>query len=249
MSERVKVHRESYFPVFKIDCRNRPYHAGTMIALDFSGKGILVTAAHVLEKDDRNACDSENQIFVFDDGELRQIQKFQTAKLPLPKKGEFLDLSVVIPTEFRVNDVVPSTISLNLLRRSQVHQGLYLAACGFPATKNKRNGRELTNRPYGYFGMVSDDKATERAGYDSRFYFSIKFDLKRSHRPGMKKIKAPSPYGISGGPVFFAHDFSGMESPTSELAGIAVAKDKENKHIVCVRAEFVEHIALTLLGS
>ena len=65
LSKRVNAQKYSYTPAFKVDCNGRPYHAGTLTAVTFNGLHVLVTASHVLERDLRNSCDAENQIFVF----------------------------------------------------------------------------------------------------------------------------------------------------------------------------------------
>jgi hypothetical protein len=239
ITERIEYYKHSYIPVFKADCEGRPYHYGTMCAITIDGFSALVTASHVLERDKDNKCDVDNLLYLFKNGEIKQLPDCDSAALPLTNPKEMLDLAVLIPRGWKIEDVVSTPIVENQFRKRNFHEKLYVGACGFPVSKNKRNGNELQSRPYGYFGLVANDVATTRAGYDSQFYFSFQIDLKRVYRGGQKKVKAPAPYGISGGPVFVAHDFIDSNFKLAEFAGIVVAKDKSKKHIVCVKGSFV----------
>lgn len=241
ISARANAFKFGYVATFKVDCDGRPYHAGTITAVAFPNVTVLVTAAHVLERDMRNKCDEENQIFVFMKDGLRQVQRFHTSKLPLPN-GELLDLTIFVPEGMNIAEIAQVPIPATIIRRLPLHEQLYLGACGFPESKNRRKGRDLSSRPYGYFGKIGKEAAVIRAGYDPRFYFSIKIDLKRVYRGNLKEVIAPAPEGISGGPVFTVFDFNDSTFDRTELAGIVVARDKQKKHLICVKGEFIEHI-------
>lgn len=236
---RANLFKGSFVPAFKADCEGRPYHAGTMTGMNFPGGQAFLTAAHVLDRDENNPCDDKYQIYVHDGSELTQIIRFDFRSIENRK----LDLAFFNTQDVLVSKVFAKPIDLNRFHRGPVTNAMYLVACGYPGSKNRRKGKSLSNRPYGYFGKVSNDKATRRAGYDPAYYFSIEIDLKRVHRNGQKRVKAPNPSGISGGPVFLVHDFSSIRLIEPAFAGIVVAKDKISKNLICVRAEFIAMIA------
>ena len=64
-------------PIFKILCDGTPYHAGTAFGIKHKGTRYMVTAAHVLEKDEGNTCDSTDEIFVPVNGSLMQVKHFE----------------------------------------------------------------------------------------------------------------------------------------------------------------------------
>jgi hypothetical protein len=241
ISANARRYSDSYVPVFKVDCREKPYHCGTLFLISHAEREILITARHVLDRDEENPCDQQDQIYAFSKGRVVQIEKFQTALLPLPSGG-YLDLCLMSPEGLNPRDFVEMPIPSNCIRRTQLHRDVYVAACGFPSTKNARRGRELTRRPYGYFGRVATDEVVRAEGYDPRFHFGIEIDLKRVYREGLNQMRAVDPDGISGGPVFAVHDFSqASDVKDVQLAGVVIARGERKKLLVCVRAEFILH--------
>ncbi len=235
-------YKMSYVPVFKIDVRDKPYHCGTMFSVSHMGNSFLVTAAHVLERDQKNPRDLDSQIYGFTDGRIVQIGKFLTANLTLPSR-ENLDLRIMSPIGLASSDFVAEPIPASNIWCGNMLRDFYVVACGFPKTKNRRKGRELTMRPYGYFGKIANEKLVSAEGYDPMFHFGIEIDLKRVYREGLNQIKAVEPDGISGGPVFVVHDFSRANvSIEPRLVGVVIARAKNSKMLICVRGEFLIHV-------
>jgi len=248
ISENANKFRGSYVPVYKGDCENRPYHAGTLVGIDLGHRVVLVTARHVLDKDQSNPCDEQNQIYAVIDGQMVQLNRLETALLPLPD-GEVLDVLVFVPGSADPQEVVREPVPAYALRREALTKNHYLVACGFPRTKNRRKGKELSVRPYGYFGLLAPESTTRAAGYDPSFHFSIEIDLKRTYRDGLRKVKAAEPQGISGGPVFLVYDFGSVLPAACEFAGIVIARAPNKKSLVCVRADLVALIAAERFGG
>ncbi|CAM8636374.1 hypothetical protein MCEMSHM24_03157 [Comamonadaceae bacterium] len=236
---------KSYVACYKADCEGRPYHAGTLTGIDLGHQVVLVTAKHVLDKDETNPCDQKYQIYAAVNGNLEQLNRLRTGILPLPN-GEHLDISVFIPETLEPRNIVDEPIPLDLIIDLPLRDKHYLAACGFPHRKNERKGNRISNKPYGYFGEYANSVVTEAAGYDPLFHFSIKINLKKVYRGDLKEVIAPNPQGISGGPVLLVHDFKSTSQIEPKLAGIVIARDKRSSALVCVRADIVKEIALNI---
>lgn len=236
MSQRATVFKGCYAPAFKGDCEDRPYHAGTIMSVAFPDRNVFVTARHVLDRDWNNPCDDENQIHVFSSGTIKQIQRFTYPK------GE-LDLTVIHTQDVDARDVFAEPLDHRHLLNRPLTTDMYVAACGFPRTKNYRKGKQLTCRPYGYFGRVLSDATTKRAGYDPTSHFSLRFNRKRSVNEDGRGGYAPDPDGISGGPAFLVDDLA-TDAPTQPaLAGIVIARDPKLKLLICIRAECISFTA------
>lgn len=242
-SERIKSVKNTFFPNLKIDCKDRPYHAGTITVMDIGGNHLMVTARHVLDRDQGNECDTEDyQLRAAGNGGPVELHPFKVSVLTT-SDGVPLDLAILQAKSLDVTALVVDPIPETMVYQGHLHNRLYLTACGFPSSKNSEWNWKVTRRPYSYYGLVASDSAVEKAGYDPRYYFAIEIDLKRVYRGKEKMVRAPDPSGISGGPVFVAHDFDEKMPNLPAFAGIVVARDSAKKHLICVRAEFVGTVA------
>ncbi|MBB5943876.1 hypothetical protein [Xanthomonas sp. 3307] len=252
LSEQISINAakfsRSYVACYKADCDGRPYHAGTLTGIDLGHQIVLVTAKHVLEKDNANPCDEDNVLYAFVGGKIDQLNRLQTAILPLPN-GKLLDISVFVPETHDPGQIVSAPIPLSAVMASPTTSTHYLAACGFPETKNRRKGKELSSRPYGYFGKAKNIAARHHCDYDPSFHFAIEINLKKTYRGNLKEVIAPCPQGISGGPVFVTHDFAPNTQIDCMLAGIVIARDPESKHLIGVHAGVIVDIAHELFGK
>lgn len=248
LAERINPLSKTVFPNLKIDCGNRPYHAGTLTVVDMAGVKVLVTARHVLDIDQANECDfEENQLRALGSQGPVQLHPFEMNTItPEGVCVSPLDIAVLRPEWLDTENLGVVAISDSSIYREALHGKLYMAACGFPATKNNSWAKRVTQRPYSYFGLVAGEDAVRRAGFDPRYHFAIKIDLKRVFRGSEKRVRAPDPSGISGGPVFIAHDFDRPGSWEGGFAGIVVARDELKKHLICVRATVLDDVASTL---
>lgn len=246
-AERADTFKQSYIPNLKIDCDGRPYHAGTLASIVVNGTQLLVTARHVLDRDIRNECDvDENQLVSINKSGFVKINPFEMISLDRashPRHTKKLDLVFLKPNELDLATLVVNPIPQARFRNKPLHRKLYMAACGFPESKNGEWAKKVTARPYAYYGLVADNSMVARAGYDPMDHFAIEIDLKRVFRGEEKRVRAPSPEGISGGPVFVVHDFMDPGQRHPEFAGIVIARDRMKKHLICVRAEVVEFAA------
>ena len=233
--------RDCYVPVFKVTCDGTPYHAGTAFGIELNSTRYMVTAAHVLERDEDNPCDSADDLFVSVDGELTQIERFErqvfrsgSQRLP---PNSLLDLVLILPTDIDLGRVFPRVFTMKDVHRPPLRSQLYVAACGFPSTKNglKSSSTILSQMPVGYFGRVSDSGKCRKAGFDSKSHFAFDLLLKKTYTSRLKEVKAPKPHGISGGPVFVVHDFDRPKRfMKPKLRGVIIWMAPKQQCFVCV---------------
>lgn len=227
-------------PLLKLDCSRKPYFAGTCFNLVLKGQEYLITASHVLERDENNPCDSENEIFCFARGELRQMCRFTKRKININLQDEeiALDLAVLDSCSIPLTDIFESGFDETAIFAGSLDPASYLTAIGFPGTKNKNkhNSNELTNRPYSYLGRSSCSEKLEKLGFDPRVYFGIEINIKKAYSHAGKKVRVAKPHGISGGPVLRVYDF---KNPTQlfepQLVGIVVQMPKNSQCLVGIK--------------
>jgi hypothetical protein len=239
ISEAPNEFKSHITPIFKLDCDGKPYHAGTAFGVEANGKRHMVTAAHVLDRDEDNPCDSTNELFVVTDGTLKQILHFDKKALRTSHEGHSsseIDLVLVTPKDFAIETVFGGFFSSADFFWPDLHEELYVAACGFPSTKNSTlPGNSLANRPFGYFGRISGATKCEKTGFDPATHFCFDILLKKTFRGKLREIKAPKPHGISGGPVLVVHDFSNaLQHMKPKLRGVIIENAKKYQSLVCI---------------
>jgi hypothetical protein len=230
--------RNYYVPVFKQRCDGTPYHSGTAFGFEHHGRRRLLTALHVLDKDQENACDTQDELYLFVGGILQSIGRFNKEVVyehGLPKRA--FDLVMIEPLDFSLSQVLLHFFTVDDLYLRRLHPDLYVAACGFPSGKNRASWRNkpLKNRPYGYIGRVSPSWKTRLAGFSTHSHFGIDIFLKKTFTRTRREISAPKPHGISGGPVLVLHDFRKPRSrPRPLLRGLVIEKGHAQRCIICI---------------
>jgi hypothetical protein len=228
-------------PLFKIHPNNDPYHSGTAFGLDINSHKFIVTAKHVLARDEQNESDSDNQIFLAVNGVLRQMEKFNPISIALPGEPP-LDVLLIEPAEFSVEDVFTLCLNEGDAFCENLPNEAYLSAIGFPSSKNKKRWEadSVTQAPYGYFGKASEREKLKKEKSFSEASIGLEIQLKKVFRDGLKGVKAPDPSGISGGPIFYVHDFSNpLEKINPRLYGLVTNKSPDGKRIMGVH---IRHI-------
>lgn len=236
ISEAPKCFAGWFVPVYKTKADDTPYHYGTAFGIEINGDLYLVTAAHVLAMDPNNPSDEPGVGLVFSQGNLANLTPYEQTIFRLPEDNSTIDVLAIQPKNVDLRKVFAGFFKKEHIFPSKLTSKHYLAACGFPETKNRRASKALTlaQRPYSYFGPVSADSKRCKLGFNES-HFCIDFDVKWTYRNGFGGYKAPAPNGISGGPVFVVHDFA-TPSQVSEpyLVGIGIETRKNMKCFVCV---------------
>jgi hypothetical protein len=225
-----------YVPVFKTLPDETPYHYGTAFGLEVGSKRFLVTAAHVLAKDPNNASDEAGVGLVFCHGKLVNLSPFLQRLVRLAGEASTIDLVVLEPKNIDLGCVFCGFFKLVDLFPIALRPNHYLAACGFPESKNRRASwaETLAQRPYAYFGLASEDSKRVALGLNES-HFCMDFDLRWNFRNGFGGFKAPSPHGISGGPVLVVYDFGNPLTPYEpRLIGVGIETKPKSKCFVCV---------------
>lgn len=233
--------RDCYVPVFKVQCDGTPYHVGTAFGIELKGTRYMVTAAHVLERDESNPCDTAADLFVSVGGNLTQIKRFEKQLFLAGGQGQnpnsLLDLVLILPSDIDLGRIFRRIFTSKDLHRSPLGSQLYVAACGFPNTKNglKSSSTILSQMPVGYFGRVSDSSKCRKAGFDSKSHLAFDFLLKKTYSGRLKEVKAPKPHGVSGGPVFVVHDFGRPKRLMKpKIRGVIIWTAPKQQCFVCV---------------
>jgi hypothetical protein len=233
-------------PVFKADSRGVPYHAGTCFGLEVRGRHFLLTASHVLDKDERNPEDSENQIFVAVNGTIQNSLKFRRWNLHIREdndiEGETVDLVVLEPIDLDAGAIVGDFFPRASIFRPPLTERYYVAALGFPETANEIQWgtNTVSNVPMSFCGFVSPTKKCLGLGFPEQSHFCFEFNFKKGYRAEGSRVNPTNPEGISGGPVLVIHDFdSPHEKQVPQLCGVTIEKRKKEKSIVCVRIDQV----------
>jgi hypothetical protein len=241
ISNSPNLYRRYFVPVFKVLCDGTPYHVGTAFGIEHRGARYMVTAAHVLERDENNPCGSKDDLFVAVNGSLTQIRQFDRTTVHTTSQSQRtsmpLDLVMISPREFDLSAVFSHFFTKERWHRSHLHSRLYVAACGFPATRNcaMKSGRKLSMRPFGYFGRISPTSKCRKAGFDDRTHFCFDILLKKAFTATQREIKAPKPHGISGGPVLVVHDFTQPKRVLKpKLRRVVIENAPKQQCIVCV---------------
>jgi len=213
-----------------------PYHYGTAFGLEVDGALYLVTAAHVLAKDPNNSSDESDVGLVFSRGALVDLAPYDQIGLKVPGEAEAIDVVAIQPKNVDLRLVFSDFFKEEHFFSSDLRTTHYLAACGFPETKNRRASwaQKLAQRPYAYFGRASDD--AKRIALDfNKAHFCLDFAVKWTFKNGLAGYKAPDPHGISGGPVLVVHDIANPQDIFEpRLVGIGIETRQKMKCFVCV---------------
>jgi hypothetical protein len=230
--------RNYYVPVFKQRCDGTPYHAGTAFGFEHDGKRRLLTALHVLDKDEDNPCDKQDEIYLCVSGVLQGIGRFNKQVLYEPGvRSPALDVALIEPLDFSLSQVFSRFFTVRDFYFPRLHEQLYVAACGFPTGSNRTSWRDqpLKNRPYGYFGKVSPRGKMRRAGFSARCHFGIEILVKKTFTSRLREVKAPKAHGISGGPVLVVHDFRKPRwRPRPLLRGLVIETAPAQRCFICI---------------
>jgi hypothetical protein len=229
-------------PVFKEAQDGEPKHAGTIFGLNIHGRKILITASHVLEKDERSPSDVKDKIFLAKNGVIEDSLEFKRWNLKLAEGssvgGEYLDLVALEPIGVEIESLVDGCFTYPKILSRHPKESDYVAALGFPESKNKIKWGTTIATQVGrsFFGKVSQAGICEGLGFPESMHFAYGFDSKKAYLANGQKTNPPKPVGISGGPVVLAHDLDNpFEKIEPKLCGIAIERRREEKCIICVK--------------
>lgn len=236
ISEAPKRFAGWFVPVFKTNPDDTPYHYGTAFGLEIDGALYLVTAAHVLARDPNNSSDESGVGLVFSRGRLVNLTPYDHTLLGVPGGTAMIDVVAIQPKNVDLREVFAGFFKTEHVFSSELTSAHYLAACGFPETKNRRASwaQTLAQRPYAYFGRVSEDDKRVALGFNEA-HFCLDFDVSWTFKNGFGGYKAPDPHGISGGPVLVVHDIADPQHVSEpRLVGIGIETRQKMKCFVCV---------------
>ncbi len=239
-----KIHAHAIKPIFKLKDNDDPYHAGTCFGVIVSGKKYLITANHVLLKNENYSKDKDDQIYMMVNSKLQQIKSFK--KITLKTDDGNMDFVAITLNNINIDTIFKKYICEKDLIDIKLDSNQYICAFGFPTSKNKIKWQQnvLTNKPYSYNGKVLSKDSLKKYGYNSNLYIGINIFLKKVFTKTQKEIKAPAPYGISGGPMIYTYNSSKpLNLFKPKVCGIVIEKTNDGKAIIGVN---INNIIATL---
>lgn len=230
----------SVAPLFKLKDDGKPYHAGTMFAVQIDGEVYFITAGHVLKKNESYSLDSDDQIYANINGELGQIKNFEKFEMFNCKNNE-MDVVAIKPKDISWDKIFSQFISESDVFLDNIEPDHYLCAYGLPESKNKIRWQTeiLSNARYSYYGKSSEIKTLSDLNFGDE-YIGIDISLKKAFTNNQKEIPPAKPQGISGGPIFITHDFLKPNTYFEpKLVGVTFEKMSTNKGIVGVKFPYI----------
>jgi len=207
--------RRSVIPITGVDARRRPYLVGSGIAVNYKGRSVLVTAAHVLGDE------AKLPLWIFgSDGWNRPLQG-ELAVSPEDDLAAFLldgNLAASI-------DHVPLIPEARLARIGAPEEPFYACIVGYPATASKlREGNALDTpmEVFSHFGVERADGVV-----------SVAFDRQEGAQTATGHAMARTPIGKSGGAIFGfkVHGQRVVASEPARLVGVSTLWKRTAKRI------------------
>lgn len=222
ISEKMSFSVKKLIPLYKLQNDLKTLeHIGTgFIYKANQSETYLFTCGHVA--DNRFTDETPNELWIFFNGELRQINN--DVELTISKSSQklrkddnidvaiykFKDSSIKCGIEAEYESFDPGFITGQSINSGD----MLFASLGYPQSRNKVEFRasKLKNRPYSYLGKGLQIDEYEKYGLNSNIHIAYRIDIKRCKDEDGNKITAPDPSGISGGPIVLLHNTKIKES-------------------------------------
>jgi hypothetical protein len=227
-------------PIYGINDRGEPELLGSSILLKLPTRALLVTAAHVLDK-------NEHTTLYFGGTERLVELAGPSFRVPRPASGRlkdtldfgFIDISDVAPDQWsRYRFVTPGDIDVDDL---PVAHTLY-AFVGYPETRNRpKLGRKFQLSTTAYVLVSSASTRYAALGLNQLTHFVGDFDRRKQFDSGKAVVAGPDPHGISGGGVWRMGGPSEFANGTNaeKLIGIGIEYRKSDRVLIGVRVGLV----------
>lgn len=257
-----KKYLQSVKAIYGATENGKPDHIGSCVLLEYQGKNILVTAAHVI---DQNKFTS---LYVSGETNLVQIKgnclitsapngdrdkdKFDFSILPISK-----ELALAIGNAYFIPEIEWETQELPENERCCL-------ALGFPNSRNKKSDpvkNHIILEPFVYTSTIKRDPTLlEEINFSPSDHYLLDFCSKHSKDSNGKITNSICPKGVSGGGLFLIENMAKPESyrPESEcqgkFLGILIEQKKNKKVLVITRVStiaraLINHLTGTPNGS
>ena len=228
-------------PIYRVDEAGNPEQYGTVVYLVIHDHYFLVTAAHVL---DVNA-GSTLYIPSNASGNLVRLEgkSFKSIAEGGDRMNDRTDVGVVELKSDMIDKIGRDSflpISATDVDDTGKNGGIYIAM-GYPGELNVDVDlvkNTFKRHPISYTANILPDEKVAEAGVHCGSHLLIAFKKEQSHDTTGKEIVAPSPPGMSGGPLW-RFDIYTDHQTTSKLVGINIEWHYMLEGILAVRMPIV----------
>jgi len=192
---------QSVFPILQYE-NTKISVAGTSIFVEHRGLPFMVTAAHVI----RNNGKKYPLYISLEDEVVDLIGKVWLTSDKLDNND--LDIAIIdLDSNQRLMNSLNGykTISLDEATTIYAYNNQYFFIFGFPWRKSsyKRSEKIIISKPLPYITNIENrDKIYDKYRRPKENHIIVRYTRKNTFNQDRKKIWAPLPYGISGGPLF-----------------------------------------------
>ena len=233
-------------PIYGSNEQNKPYHIGSCVLIAVGAKKYLVTAAHVIDHNDRST------LYVAGTTNLVKIEAecIISKSIDGSRKNDKFDFAVMSLSDQVVQELGTGTKFLkesDILLATPKQRSLYLAL-GYPNSRNKTNNLNLSvsQNPFVFSSTLVDNPDIFKGiSVSAETHYLLDFCRKHSKDVNNKIVNSISPIGASGGGLFFIDAVSNPENLrpgsgcTGKLVGILVEHHKTHKIILATKLTLV----------
>lgn len=209
----------------------KPFVSGSSILFQVADHKFLISAAHVFDQEDETIYFSKGNVLV-----LASVQVYSTPKPDNDRSKDKIDIAIMQLPEEVATSLDPSLkfLSPDDLDTNDLNgPNKKYSFTGYPATKAKPNFvlKKIKTTSVEYSLNPVPTSKFDEAGWNVGLHVVGEFDIENMAYADGKRITAPQPNGISGGPVWVKHP------PYDEykLVGIGIEWDKKHCMMVGVR--------------
>ncbi len=232
-------------PIYGASENEEPFHIGSSVLLKVEPLYFFVTAAHVIDFNEKttlyiggekNLFQIEGECYITRSGDKQRTNdKYDVAFMNFSDDilNQLGNIRFILPHEIDKNDI-PS-------------RGKAYLALGYPSSKNKSYShyqKKVKLDPLIFTGNSAESYSYSNLGVSNNTHILIKFHKQKVKDEHGKKMQAPDPYGMSGGGLWRLIDFRNVESIGSnslnaKLVGILIEWHKTEALMVALRLNLV----------
>lgn len=240
----------SIYPLIYYDEKNRIHIAGTSVLAEHMDIPFLLTAAHVLR-----GPGNKYEIYVaLADKAVRLPGPAFMSKTPTKPRGYDIDIAF-----FPISDNQGlfdhfnglKTITLNDFDESIKYVSYQYFIFGFPWRKANFSKKKklLSPKPLQYFTEpVESKKVFETYNFSMSSHLIVQYQRRKTKNIEGKKVIAPLPHGISGGPLFKALIDGNNHVNTLVFEGILI-EYRDNKYVIATRKKEIRNFIEAQMGN
>ncbi len=224
---------KSVRPIYGSNINHNPIHIGSCIFIEINQHKILLTAAHIIDKNEITTLYvSGKEKLVKLDGACEISTKVEGSR----KKDKF-DFAIIILTK----QMIESLGNIEFLNKSDLYlkkepaqKGLFMAL-GYPNSKNKKPNnieKTVTLNPFVYSSkLIQNESLFKEIDTFSDTHYLLDFCHKHSKDSTGNITNSIAPKGISGGGLFHIDCLSSLKTylPDSKCSGKLIGLLIEHK--------------------